>query len=190
METVIQRYLLKIDEINRLTSTLQASKVLAQMSTADRRRWFNDLLIDAYIEGFSSAAYLLGDDLTPDMNKAKSAVVFRYKPSEDYIQRKFIDYCEQSDYSHIKTLVESEWHRVYNTAQYDAAMSSQYDAEKMWLTMLDDKVRDSHIYLEGITVPMDAYFYTFDGDKALYPGGFESASNNANCRCIVQYRRA
>lgn len=54
---------------------------------------------------------------------------------------------------------------------------------KTWVTMLDEKVRDTHQYLEGMTIPLDDEFYTYDGDHAQAPGGFTAAQNNVNCRC-------
>ena len=56
---------------------------------------------------------------------------------------------------------------------------------KIWGTMLDEKVRDTHAYLEGMKVPLDAEFYTYDGDHAQAPGGFTDANNNCNCRCAL-----
>lgn len=55
--------------------------------------------------------------------------------------------------------------------------------------MEDDKVRDTHDYLEGMSVGIDEEFYTYDGDHALYPGGFENAQNNVNCRCFLTYTK-
>lgn len=57
---------------------------------------------------------------------------------------------------------------------------------KEWMTMMDDKVRDTHDYLEGMKVPLDAMFMTFDGDQAEAPGGFELAENNVQCRCWLK----
>ena len=54
---------------------------------------------------------------------------------------------------------------------------------KTWVTMMDDKVRDTHQYLEGMTVPLDDEFYTYDGDHAQAPGGFTKPENCVNCRC-------
>lgn len=62
----------------------------------------------------------------------------------------------------------------------------EYDGRplsKTWMTMLDEKVRDTHQYLEGMTIPLDDEFYTYDGDHAQAPGGFTSAAENCNCRC-------
>ena len=55
--------------------------------------------------------------------------------------------------------------------------------KKTWVTMADEKVRATHDYLEGETIPFEDDFYTFDGDYASRPGGFLFPENNINCRC-------
>ena len=93
---------------------------------------------------------------------------------------------EYDDAEKIKRVIETETHRCYNEGIQEVAEESK--AYKTWATMLDDKVRETHQYLEGVTVPWDDYFYTFDGDKALFPGGFEKAENCCGCRCEVYLR--
>jgi hypothetical protein len=53
--------------------------------------------------------------------------------------------------------------------------------------MDDDRVRDTHMFLEGVEVPMGERFYTFDGDSAMIPGDFALPENNINCRCTLSY---
>ena len=79
-------------------------------------------------------------------------------------------------------IAETETHRIANTAALDAAKEAGA-TEKTWLTMIDDRVRSTHEYLEGMTVDIDEDFYTYDGDHASAPGLFELAQNNINCRC-------
>ena len=55
--------------------------------------------------------------------------------------------------------------------------------------MMDERVRDTHYPLEGVTIDMDDDFYTFDGDFASEPGAFMLPENNINCRCYLQYTR-
>ena len=87
----------------------------------------------------------------------------------------------------LAVLIDTEQHRVTNEAILDGAYDYQRKhpermVMKTWETMLDDRVREPHEWLEGSTVPLDAYFYA-DGDRALAPGGFQSAALNVNCRC-------
>ena len=51
--------------------------------------------------------------------------------------------------------------------------------------MLDDRVRDPHAYMEGLTVGLDDMFYTYTGDGAMYPGGFGVPELDINCRCFI-----
>ena len=85
----------------------------------------------------------------------------------------------------ILRIIETESHRDYNTGVYDAAKQSGKKVMKQWQTMQDGRVRDTHSYLQSAMVNLDDKFYTFDGDSALYPGGFELPENNVNCRCWI-----
>ena len=82
----------------------------------------------------------------------------------------------------IVRIAETEMHRIANTAALETAKRGGATS-KTWATMLDDKVRETHDYLEGVTVGIDDDFITFDGDHASAPGLFSLAENNVNCRC-------
>ena len=90
----------------------------------------------------------------------------------------------------ILRIIDTESHRDYNTAIYDAGKASGVSGlKKQWVTMMDDRVRDTHDYLEGAVVGIDDLFYTYDGDSAYAPGGFEKPENNVNCRCVLTLAR-
>ena len=92
-----------------------------------------------------------------------------------------------NDLRGLQTLVGSEFHRVYNSAVQNSGKNTGLrGVTKNWITIGDAKVRETHRYLEGQSVALDDYFYTFDGDYAMQPGGFTRAENNVNCRCIVR----
>lgn len=91
----------------------------------------------------------------------------------------------------LSVLIDTEAGRVANTAIFDAAEEYQRrnpgkQVMKRWVTMADDRVRDTHQYLEGTEVPLDAYFYSYSGDKALFPHGFQTAQEVVNCRCTCE----
>lgn len=89
-------------------------------------------------------------------------------------------------------IIETESHRVYNDSILDVGEQAEADTggvSKTWLTVLDDRVRETHSYLEGMTVPVNERFYTFDGDSAMYPGGFVLPQNNIQCRCSIWLSR-
>jgi len=83
-------------------------------------------------------------------------------------------------------IIDTEAHRDYNAGIFDAATQSKVPGiKKRFNTMLDNRVRDTHDYLEGMEVGLNDRFYTYDGDSARYPGDFSLASNNVNCRCWI-----
>ena len=83
-------------------------------------------------------------------------------------------------------LIDTEAHRDYNTGVFDAEETSgKTGIRKTWNTMMDDRVRDPHFYLEGMTVGLKDEFYTYTGDSALYPGGFGVPELDINCRCYI-----
>ena len=86
----------------------------------------------------------------------------------------------------ILRVIDTEAHRDYNAGAYNAAKASGRDGlRKKWVTMNDDRVRDTHDYLEGMEVGIDDRFFTYDGDSAMYPGDFDDPANNVNCRCSI-----
>jgi len=96
---------------------------------------------------------------------------------------------EDKSYEEVLRIIDTESHRDYNTAVYTAAKTSGVPVKKMWNTMLDDKVRETHQYLEGIEVGLDDLFYSESGASALFPGGFGDPEEDCNCRCFVTLTR-
>ena len=99
----------------------------------------------------------------------------------DRMEKQIDDLSEEG----VLRIIETESHRDYNTGVYDAATVSGLSVKKRWNTMLDDKVRDTHSYLEGTTLDLEDRFYTYTGESALFPGGFGTPEEDCNCRCFV-----
>lgn len=142
-----------------------------------------DLLIQAYVNGVIDAGDDLGIFPSVDSDQMGNAVFHKVK-DKNFVDRVY-KYADENDIESIIRVADTDMQRVYNTGVYDTGKveGAQF---KQWITMSDDKVRDTHTYLEGVQVGIDDEFYTFDGDHALYPGGFEDASNNVNCRCVIK----
>ena len=140
-----------------------------------------DLLIMAYVEGTNEANRSLGGSLDPDMDEMKSAIEF--KIDGEGFRERIAKHLSEGDIEMIGTVADTDAIRVYNQAVLNTGVKLGAKV-KTWHTMEDEKVRDTHVLLDGMTVPIDAYFYTAD-DKALQPGGFETAEENCNCRCVL-----
>ena len=144
-----------------------------------------------YAYGWKDAEEIVGINLRMGdlddkaVNREVAGETFR-----DRVQNLFEDsVLAQPTVPDLLRIVETEAHRDYNSGVYDAGKKSGIDLKKQWVTMGDDRVRDTHEYLEGAVVGLDDRFYTFDGDSALHPGDFEKASNNVNCRCVITLAR-
>lgn len=91
----------------------------------------------------------------------------------------------------LKRILETDYHRMEETGAYDRAMAYAKETGqtpyKVWQTMEDDRVRDTHWDIQDVEVPMDGRFYTYDGDSARFPGDFDLPENNISCRCWLGY---
>ena len=95
---------------------------------------------------------------------------------------------EESSYEEVLRIIDTETHWDYNAAMYTAAKASGVNVRKMWNTMLDDLVRETHRYLEGIEIGLNDLFYSESGASALFPGGFGDPSEDIGCRCFLTLR--
>ena len=97
---------------------------------------------------------------------------------------------EEDSLDGLLRIIDTESHRDYNTGVYDAGVKSGVkDLKKRWNTMMDNRVRDPHAYMEGMRVGLDDLFYTYTGDSTLYPGGFGVPELDINCRCWITLER-
>lgn len=183
MNEIFNSYIEAFDELNVLTT--------ASYYSADNEEQIADdvlsFLIQAYRLGIAAAGEMLTADLSVDVDSMRDVIYFLIdgKTFEDRVAT----HVASDNLTGLKLLVESEYQRVFNAAIYDGGEQYQRNTgirvSKVWRTMLDEDVRDTHRYLEGMTVPLDDYFYAWDGDYALAPHGFTQVWNNANCRCVL-----
>lgn len=84
-------------------------------------------------------------------------------------------------------LNEANW--KWNNEEFFEAKSS--NKTKIWHTALDERVRATHIVMEGVEIPINDYFHVGTSEM-LYPldtSRNASISEIANCRCTVEYRK-
>jgi len=176
--------LMPFDELELLRAKLEAKKQIDAEDTIDE---LLDLMIISYMNGNKDANESLSIDMAPNINK------FQEQAYKEYDGKTFIDrineYAESGSVEEIMRVAETDVHRLYNAGVYDTALDSGLATYKRWHTMLDDRVREQHYYLEEQRVPLDADFYTYTGDHAKAPGLFQDAENNCGCRCWVTVER-
>ena len=183
--------LLPFDEINALIREDYTSVGNLDINEQTQRitEEMLDILIFAYTVGISEIRKALGVEVEDEIDEMYE-IIWADIGGETFEDR-VRAHVEAGDAGRLAVLAESEAHRVCETAGYRGAKraSAQYGilVGKRWETMLDDRVRDTHRYLQSDVVPLDQEFYTYDGDHAYYPGGFQNPSENVGCRCHVEY---
>lgn len=92
-------------------------------------------------------------------------------------------------------IVRTEAHRARSMGQLatlEEAHKQGVEMVKVWVSAMDDRVRDSHGALDGQKVPMvdeegnPGMFISGAGNKAEAPGMFNVASEDVNCRCSMR----
>ena len=186
-EKTLKHYLTKLDELNVITLEIYYSAKSVKDVVDD----IFELLVDAYLLGNDHASEMMQTMTVVDTDLMEAAI-FRKIDGVDFEDRAE-QHVRQGDVTALQTLVESEYHRVHEEGVADGVR--QFTREtgipvlKTWRTVGDERVRDTHDFLEGTTIPMGDLFWTYDGDSALRPGGFANAENNVNCRCWLDYTR-
>ena len=180
--------ILPFDELNRFEATLRerfADGKLVKEDEEDIIDEMLDLFLLAYAKGNSVTNANLSSDWMPTVDDVMKVVDERVagKTWRERVEEYFSSGGSVDD---LVRIAETETHRDANTAAYETAKKAGATS-KTWVTMLDDRVRETHDYLEGMTVGIDEDFYTYDGDHASAPGLFELAENNVNCRCELLF---
>lgn len=189
MNAIEQRYLAYFDEINVLASDIDVETVTVD----EAQNRVRDILEEAYLLGYFDCGYELGDypERVADRSKMYNLLTVEYEglTTDDRVAECVID----RDQARLRKVLETQWHLMYSGGGYDRAEEVEEEEDeavyKVWHTMRDLRVRDTHSPLEGVKVPLKSLFYTWDGDAAYYPGTFRLAENNVNCRCRVSYTR-
>ena len=181
--------ILPFDELNRFEATLRerfADGKLVKEDEEDIIDEMLDLFLLAYAKGNSVTNANLSSDWMPTVDDVMKVVDERVagKTWRERVEEYFANGGSVDD---LVRIAETETHRDANTAALDTAKKAGATS-KTWVTMADDRVRDPHVYLDGITVGIDDEFITYDGGHAQAPGLFGVPELDINCRCILTFK--
>ena len=183
-----QTMLMNWDELNLLRSSAE-DLVAEYRRTKDRKTvdhwcdYMEFVLCLIYDYGWKDAEEIVG--IVPFKNGSDDKAVNLDIKGETWRDRIY-EQLDADSIDGILRIIDTEAHRDYNTGVVNAGQNSGISGiKKQWNTMLDDKVRDPHKWLEGVTVGLDDYFYADTGDYALFPGDFGVPELDINCRCFV-----
>lgn len=185
--------ILPIDELNTFETGFN-ERVKANDGTLPDLEDMLDELLDlfllAYASGVEAAKNDLGVDVSPTVDDADKAI-YRAVAGKTWKERVKEYKSDGGTPADIYRIAETDMTRIYNTAVLDTVKANGVESTtyKRWNTMLDDRVRQDHQFLDGLTIPYDAKFYVPSGDSAYAPGLFSDPAENINCRCVCELVR-
>lgn len=89
-------------------------------------------------------------------------------------------------------LVRTEARRIQEFTKFETMkeVDKQVELVKVWRTMQDEAVRDTHQAMEGVEVGMNDEFVLPSGATCLTPTGTGLPEEDCNCRCFIEYKVA
>lgn len=193
--------ILPIDELNAFSAGVsihfEDGKIRSEADKEDIIDELFELYLLAYANGAAAANADLGTDIEPTLEEVQDAID---EPVANETWRERVEkyYRDGGSEFDITRIAETDMTRIYNTAVLDVAdevakqdskAGKKSNIRKRWNAVMDDKTRETHFFLDGVTIPLDAYFVSFDGDMALAPGLFTKPENVINCRCVCELVR-
>lgn len=176
------------DELNKLTIQIRerfGGQPLPTENNQQIKEDVLDMLLDFFLLSYAMGNTVTNENLNGDwIPTAEDALETVNKKVADKTWTERVEeyFSKGGTEDDLIRIAETEMHRDANESALKTAQKLGA-TRKTWATMLDDRVRETHDYLEGETVGIDDDFYTYDGDHASAPGLFELAENNVNCRC-------
>ena len=86
-----------------------------------------------------------------------------------------------------RAIAENESNSIWNHTEYeDAVKNKKY---KTWRTVMDNRVRDTHVEMNGVTIPINDVFHLQGGD-CYYPRSDELGMDDSEicgCRCSLSF---
>lgn len=182
--------ILPMDELNRLDEEIRQRFGDAQLT--DRQEEEEDIideLLDLFLLAYATGNSVTNENLSsnyqPSVDEVMSVVDAKVA-GETWRERVEDYFANGGTGADIARIADTEMHRIANTAALDTARKAGA-TRKTWVTMLDDRVRETHDYLEGMTVGIDEDFYTWGGAHAPAPGMFGIPEEDCNCRCECEF---
>ena len=181
---------LPFDELNRFNTQLRerfGTTKLVKDDSEDIIDMLLDLFLLAYSTGNNVTNMNLGSAWTPTLDDVTKTVNKKVagKTWEDRAKEYFSNGGSVDD---IVRIAETETHRIANTAALETAKKAGAKS-KTWHCMMLPTSRDTHVYLDGVTVPIDGEFYSFKGGSTQFPGQWGIAEEDVNCLCWLSFEK-
>lgn len=182
--------MMPFDELNMVKASLpqffENGKIKNDRDCDSIITMLEDFFLLAYAYGTESSNTALSSDIRPTLDEVERTLDKKVagKTWKDRVREYYENGGSVGD---IERIAETEMHRDYNTAAYDTARKAGATT-KTWNCMMLPTSRDTHVYLNGVTAPIDGEFYSFNGGSTQFPGEWGIAEEDVNCLCWLTFR--
>lgn len=181
------------DELNRFKAALPqffdnggTGRIKSKEDLDSLLDMLEDLFFLAYANGVESTNLALSSNVEPTLDEMLD-VVDRKIAGKTWRERVREYYDNGGTIADIERIAETETHRDSNAGAYETARAAGA-TEKVWHCMMLPTSRDTHIYLDGVSAPIDGEFYSFMGGSTKYPGEWGIAEEDCGCLCWLTYQ--
>ena len=166
------------NRVHRIRKDVEAEDIIDEML---------DLYLLGYAYGIQDTNESMETDEHPTAEQAEQSIYYRVdgKTFEDRVRDHIKTDAPVEDFIRI---IETEGMRNFCSGGYDTAVKAGANW-KIWRAVMDEKTRDTHFYLNGIKVAIDADFYSASGASAPEPRKFGVGEEDCNCRCTLRYEK-
>lgn len=181
--------LMPFDELNRFEASLPAYFENGRIKSKADYEDILDMMLDIFLLSFANGVVdvnaTMGSDASPTLDDVMQTVDAKVA-GKTWRERMEDIFSNGGNVADVVRIVETESHRDSNEGAYKTALKAGATS-KTWHTMGDDRVRDTHFWLDGVSAPLDGEFYNYKGESTLYPGQWGIAEEDVNCRCWLTY---
>ena len=184
--------ILPIDEINALEDRLKVhfedegtGRIKSKKDAQEIIDELLDLFLLAYADGVESVNASMGSNIKQPIETVEETV-YKKVAGKTWVDRVWDYYDSGGTVYDIARIAATESHRDANEAAYVTATDAGATV-KTWHCMMLPTSRDDHVWLDGVTAPMDGYFYAGNGERTLFPGQWGIPEQDINCLCWLTY---
>lgn len=144
--------------------------------TAQIIQYFSDHLFDKVVLPIS------------DTTKEYIEKIIKKGIDEGWSIEQIVKEIEREDYldGRVRRIIRTESNRAINYGNELAADKFEYQVQKRWIAVHDDRTRRAHLAADGQTVNQDGSF-DVGGEQLEFPGDPNgSGANTINCRCFSE----
>lgn len=181
--------LMPFDELNSVKAALpqffRNGKISNQRDCDSIITMLEDFFLLAYANGVESSNMALASNIKPSLDDVEQTL--DKKIAGATWRERVRDYYENGgSVGDIERIAETEMHRDFNEAAFTTAKRAGATT-KIWNCMMLPTSRDSHIYLNGVTAPIDGLFYSPNGGSTQFPGEWGIAEEDCGCLCWLTF---